>query len=582
MANIYEGGEKITVNEKTNPFKELNRSEDANLISNILTANSVFAVTYGVTGVDDETTEIQAAIDGAITEGKTRVIFEEGKTYTATSLDRYESVHLLGENCVLDAEYNQRIHPLNTYNYPTFYDIPNSSNLNPLKTALNGGQIYDPESVGGYASGATVSFNDASGNNPYKSNKVIAPTPGSFNPADWDLTTPIPKVVIMGDSISTDALGGNVNPSDHPTDLLRVMFEKNTGETFNWVNRSIGGQRFQEADDVPTSFPTWYTVPADPWVGYVEDEAPDVVIISFGMNHFAATSNTDGQLACRSLVDKIKLFAKVPTIIFVNSMNPTMGTFETSLNTKSAQQSRDEISYFVYSFAKKEKYGLIDLNRMSNLCVNGFDVRGANVEKTFEVASLDFNDGNVVPDIETTEWYFKFGMNFPDGIDGSDDGHILELKSQLSSGTIRIRPKTGGLIKFQMFITGETTITRTIVNPLTSSVYRMSYKNGRLRISVHETIVVDEYIDFINIYNFKPTLQSGKTGLTPGKYVVNNLEFFSILENKYTPIITHDQMLGINTDPDSSPDGGNGVNHPSSTGLTKMYNKVIEMSSLPI
>ena len=82
---------------------------------------------------------------------------------------------------------------------------------------LGGGQAYNASSSTGYAVGNIVSYNDGGGNKVYVANKVIAPNPGAFDAADWDLVDTAGAPFEYGQTIFVDKNGNDTNNGKSPS-----------------------------------------------------------------------------------------------------------------------------------------------------------------------------------------------------------------------------------------------------------------------------------------------------------------------------------------------------------------------------
>ena len=131
-----------------------------------------------------------------------------------------------------------------------------------------------------------------------------------------------PTVVIMGDSISTDGPNALSKGDSMASVIAGEIQNQNPGTTINFLNRAIGGQTWLNANTKPTSFPAWYTDTTKDWLEYVQADAPDLLILAFGMND----ANGFNAGAIHAVVNKIKTWAKVPSILFVTNPVPAIAT----------------------------------------------------------------------------------------------------------------------------------------------------------------------------------------------------------------------------------------------------------------
>jgi hypothetical protein len=160
-------------------------------------------------------------------------------------------------------------------------------------------------------------------------------------------------IVLMGDSVSTPQVNG-VSYIGNFHGKLREAFERdNPGVTINWYNRGIGGMNWDTLPDnhFGTVVQEWYDV-NQPWLDYVEDLAPDVVIVS-------CARNGGSSFQMKHIRDALAImqgWAKVPDIIMTNSIGETQ-------TEAVAANSREGYLYAaagIRSYALANGYGLID------------------------------------------------------------------------------------------------------------------------------------------------------------------------------------------------------------------------------
>jgi hypothetical protein len=188
-----------------------------------------------------------------------------------------------------------------------------------------------------------------------------------------------PVVVIMGDSISTDGPNMVVSSLSMWECIKEALAKKNPEKTFTFYNRAIGGQTWANAYQTASAYPEWYTNPSSNWLTYIEALVPDVLFLAFGMND----SHAFNAAALQGTIDIIKGWVKVPDIIFITTPTPHLGTLYNAgvgFSFSTDQEGRDFCAGFVRSYAKINKYGLIDINRYLVANRDGYDVVSGGLE----------------------------------------------------------------------------------------------------------------------------------------------------------------------------------------------------------
>lgn len=172
-------------------------------------------------------------------------------------------------------------------------------------------------------------------------------------------------IVLMGDSVSTPQVNG-VSYIGNFHGKLREAFERdNPGVVINWYNRGIGGMNWDTLPDnhFGTAAQEWYDV-NQAWLDYVEDLAPDIVIVSCARNGGSGFQMKH----IRDALAIMQGWAKVPDIIMTNSIGETQ-TEETLAN------GREGYLYAaggIRSYALANGYGLIDTETLFSQMNLGF------------------------------------------------------------------------------------------------------------------------------------------------------------------------------------------------------------------
>jgi hypothetical protein len=169
-------------------------------------------------------------------------------------------------------------------------------------------------------------------------------------------------VVLVGDSVSTTAVTGMSLFATFNQKLKEALIRDNPGTTINYINRGIGGQNWERLNgivDVAVQ-PEWYTSNTRPWLEYVEDIQPDIVIVSCARN--GGSSFTFKHI--RDAIATMNSWVKIPDIIMTNSMGETQ-----TEGASPADNQRNGYEYAaagIRSYAISEGYGLIDTETLES------------------------------------------------------------------------------------------------------------------------------------------------------------------------------------------------------------------------
>jgi lysophospholipase L1-like esterase len=252
-----------------------------------------------------------------------------------------------------------------------------------------------------------------------------------------------PKVVLVGDSISTYAANSSARQC-MITDDLQNLCVKEFGAC-DFVNRAVAGQTYESFDGIPSgaSGVDWYINVLKPWMDYIQDESPDIVFLSFGMND-QSSIDTDALI---SITNKLEAFNKPPAIIFLTNLNPSKSGSKANLfDTRSEQEGRDYAAGFTRTFAEYYGYGLIDVHRQHSIIRDGLDVVGGALGLRETI--------NPIADVITgaIECYnFKMGVTFNESL-MTDSSAVYHDFSFEVTGKSKVRVRNaGGFYRFVVY-----------------------------------------------------------------------------------------------------------------------------------
>lgn len=388
-----------------------------------------------------------------------------------------------------------------------------------------------------------------------------------------------PVVVIMGDSISTEAPTITADESESMWGVIqRRMREDNPDLVFDFQNRAIGESTWSNANpatilsSTPLTLPSWAGAGAQPWLDYVEALGPDVLYLAWGMND--RQNFVTAQF--RAVVSDIQTWTKVPDIVFITNMVPSRQSENVNIYSPVAQEGRDFVAGYVRSWANYQGYGYIDLNRQYNICKEGFDVTQSALTRTTP-SRISVTLGYTAPaDSECADfgWDIDF-TNIPAGFwAGSGAGNLRFPLSPAapdfnnSASWLNIIDNAG-FLQIELVDVDDgpgtyLTSTSTIVTPTTGADVNITVFVKSTYLSVK--------VDGEALYEGNVRRHGGQflpsVVFTDGFSVGADVFFWQGRYNDNMPRITDLEMWGDN---DGGITGGNNENHPTSKGAAVVY-----------
>lgn len=380
-----------------------------------------------------------------------------------------------------------------------------------------------------------------------------------------------PRVVIMGDSISTDGPNALANSDSMSAIILQEIVAQNPGVGIDFINRAIGGQTWAGANGTPGGGAPWYQDSTKPWLDYVKEASPDLLILAFGMND--ANGFSAGSL--HAVVNKIKAWDKVPSLLFVTNPVPAISTTwaENGFYQTIFQEGRDWVAGYERSYANRNGYSVLDINRQFCLIRDGRDYlnvplarAGVYNQSYIYDTSLIARDFTISGDIAT--WPLD---------------KVLLLKvggGELDTVTIQ---NSGGFYRVQAFCTGDQTsagvappyVALTTTVPVTTGqTLAISVQNNTFTLFAGTTRVIT--FPIIRFGGELSVLASWQGSTNSGPFVSVTVNVGNWLQCEYTArdsdIWGHDD----GTADTKLPEGGNGINHYSSNGLALVVAPVVK------
>ncbi|CCK75059.1 similar to tail fiber protein H [Oleispira antarctica RB-8] len=412
---------------------------------------------------------------------------------------------------------------------------------------------------------------------------VSAPSPNPKKDKNLDLSLKmnpdngVIRVVFIGDSLSTSNANDLSTAGTKSVHFQQFIKECNPDCEFEFINRSIGGRRLIHINSTP-SIPTiaagypWYTDPDRPWLDYVYDVNPHIVIIASGTND---ASNLE-PAHVTSVVDKIENNTSANIVFITNIGTVTSGLNDivgSSHSTHSAKEGRDYAAGFYRSFANENGYPFIDLNRTFNMVVDGRDILATTVHAS-KTATL--TNGFLTVDDSELCHEFSAEITVEAGAFTGAVSMAVSLSRVSTNQVLLISNSTGIVLKFKDG-SGVNSIYKTVFTYIPVPVGEFKFECG---VSGNE-------------FFFKDISNGGRSGdvLT---YPCRRFGGLFKPEIKYDqtvtgPVVSYDLNIGVPTpimpqltdyefwgvvESGAYQDwaiGGNGINHPSSLGAAALY-----------
>ena len=428
---------------------------------------------------------------------------------------------------------------------------------------------------------------------PYNASKSV-PT---FSNLDAEVHLPVlqasnnRKIVFCGDSLSTEIASSN-GRSETLWFRLQKKLAADMGSYPIVINRAVGGNTWADVNDVANTSltaPKWYVDRSKAWLDYVEEEEPDAVFLSFGMNDkedFAATN-------VKEVVEKIKLWDKVPDIVFVTNFCPSIETGIAGYADETSQEGRDIPAGWVRTYALRNGYGFLDMNRSAHCARDGFDIRNSSMVD--HVVEENTSSGRYVSDVACRDFYFantvpgtgaevlaKYQGSQPVSFRiGRNAGDLLFVTAvgSLGNATFRYAIYSDGLV---------TGVTTDVLVPENGHFLEVAKQDNQIIIGMLNSVTA-EYSEIAVIRN---VITHGGLFFPVAGYYANGSDGpFGRINFKYgqhklnKPIITNDEMFGDSTATGTGnqrPYGGNGVNHPTSRGIKAIYDQVLDSTQFSV
>lgn len=382
-----------------------------------------------------------------------------------------------------------------------------------------------------------------------------------------------PVVVLVGDSISSETPNPSIIGETLWGLLTQEMAEQNPDKTITFFNRAIGAQTWTafETGTVTTNWPAWYANHDRPWMDYIEELQPDVVICAFGMNdrqNFAPAT-------LRAALAAMALWDPVPDIILCTPLVPHAGLDNPDISSPESQEGRDIVAGYTRGYAQVKGFGLLDFNRQLRLVRDGIDVRNCALKVAAGPAAT------VTPYVCPAQGA-DFAMSATFAAIAADFWTGLKLNWQIARGGVNAiqyarLEDSGGKLKVSIveFNVGpateyiQTSVVSTLDTPAPGSDVAIIIfaADQRVRIAVNGCVIFDRLIARFGGV-FAPVLSADPSAPAKAMTVASWIGEYGA----YNPRLDDEKLWGGS----SSPYQGNGINHPSTLGVAYVFAPVIQ------
>ena len=270
-----------------------------------------------------------------------------------------------------------------------------------------------------------------------------------------------PIIASWADSLGTPAGGNSVEPSELSWSIIRRTFQKKYPSKFpnpasQFLNFAIGGTTEGQflatgTSIAPNPQPAWFTNLANTPASYIKAAAPDLLIMSDGMNGGNAFNNMKANLA------QILTWPKIPSILYITNkqgtQNPASGLPTTLAQwLTSASVWRSAIATNApknwWGMPTCPYLGIIDVGRFSCMAIEGFDPVNQYLQAT--IGSLNggsaIGPGSPITGITSFPYYCPASPGGDFALDVTFPGQAAAF----SAGT--------GLGIIQIFLDGQSTV----------------------------------------------------------------------------------------------------------------------------
>lgn len=379
------------------------------------------------------------------------------------------------------------------------------------------------------------------------------------------------NITFWGDSIT--ASGDQVDTTKKYVDLYSNALVQSYPEVvFTFKNYGIGGSTVEQA--ASDTYLAWFPSKEDVWRNFIKDSEPDLLFVAFGMN---GTSTFKANADSLNTIDTFtETFSKKPSLVLLTNFLPRQADTltETSINIRlNCMRSTRE-------WAINNGYGLIDVGRIYQMTVGGYDEINTLPKKTINFDSTLFNlvSGDNLKQtlihnqyVESKNKYYSFKVKAKYTWSGTSPIISIKFRNDYSvflrkNGQVQIWE--GATQAYNNYIAGFTGDIHTI---------EVEVYGSKIKFSVDGVLLVTQ----TTYYNFSDAIVrvgfiDEATGATAD---VEQFEFTEYEPTQIRSTLTMDDVVGNFVSGDYTikyPYGGNGLNHPTSKATSIFYKTGIE------
>ena len=388
-----------------------------------------------------------------------------------------------------------------------------------------------------------------------------------------------PIIVVVGDSIATTTADANGKTESLYSLIQKKFTTQFPDKTITFHNRAIGGESYFTAVGLPSSFPSWYTNHATAWPIYVGALLPDLVIFNFGMNDsYSFQSSTI--LSYETLLDNAGIFTSGrPDIIHCTNLTPALDSTLSDFGTEAGQEGRDFVAGYIRSWCNYKGYGYFDFNRKCAIAKDGYDMCNTSLKK---IGSLAPVNGAIV----ATEKCIDFKLDMQVSTLTSSTPIAIKLgREEVTDTDLRgawlYVGDSSGNIALNLYdrathIYADITPSPSFATPVGSFNLVVEKSGFTISVSINGTELV----------SYNKLITHGGVFLPragDATYYLGNITsaiFYAGIHRKYMPQILNDELWGESTVSTAikEPFGGNGANHPSSLGVSAIFETTLDMA----
>lgn len=340
------------------------------------------------------------------------------------------------------------------------------------------------------------------------------------------------------------------------------------------------------------------------WLDHVKDSAPDMLVVAFGLNPQFDVATRDHLAAIRAAANS---WTKVPSLVFITAMRP---------DTRWQDQYRAQGVARVYrAWARQLGYSIIDVNRANNILRDGFDEQMSQWRMVGDVFDNRWrpewvtDSGTVTaPDDFTRTFGPNSFVRIPMGHGIIPKGHDVSIQVEIggamnaTTGSMRIycraeSPYTDPLLCPAWLAAQVSSASARIYEAgtgagavgggaevgtahtgsfSTGTIARLDCIGPRMNLYING-VLRNTALQYSNMRG-GDILLGAFGGSGAGGLVLKNPRIYAREPGLNVPLLSQAELYGQydGTASRKMPYGGNGLNHPTSIGVTAMYKPGIQ------